>query len=552
MRVRHTFLGGILVIIASMFGCLSITGLDQDFTETGAATGGGAPASSSGDGTSACGPLTEVPCYDGPAGTEGVGTCAGGTKTCNALGTAYGECVGQALPKNEDCAAPDEDRDCDGSRPLCPWSHVFGGSAEQYGSGVAVDQSGNVFITGSSEGEVDFGEGPLSSGIFLAKLDPSGELLWAYSFGAGATRLRAGSVSVNASGDCVLTGGYEGQINFGEGPLPVGGNLDAFLAVFDGESGDCTFSDGFGDGEEQYGTDAVLGDDGQMTLVGRFKGKIDLGSGEQTASDNYDMFMAKLDPDGNHVWSRRFGDGPDLHPHNIAFAGSDVVVVGMRRGAVNDVDFGFPCDEMTGADDTHGDLFVAKFDNANGDCRWSHLYGEEGVQDGFGLAVAGNGDVVVAGQFEGTVNFGIGDLVSDHLMGSNLRDIFVLKLDSAGQHVWSKAFPGAGDQRAVSAALDIDGAIVVAGYFSDSFNFNPAIPLVNLGEYDIFVAKFDASGNPGWGERFGDGKSQEAYGLALDPSGDMLITGRFEGSVELDKTLISAGGGDIFLAKLSR
>jgi hypothetical protein len=545
------YLGGIVVSVASMIGCLSITGLDQDFTETGGAGGGGAPAVSSSSGSSACEPLAEVPCYDGPAGTEGVGLCAGGTKTCNAQGTAYGACVGQVLPGTEDCTTLEDDEDCDGSRPPCPgavlWSKRFGGAEAQIGSGVAVDPSGNVFVTGSSEGAVDFGAGPLDNGIFLAKFDPSGELLWAHSFGPGATKLRAGSVAVNTNGDCVITGGYQGPIDFGAGPLPVEGKLDVYLAAFDGKNGSCTFSGGFGNGEEQFGTDVVLDDDGRMTLVGKFHGSIDFGGQQHSAVNmEYDMFMARLDPSGARLWSHRFGDGKDMHPHNITFAGSDVVVTGKVLG---DVDFfSAACGKMIGAESVNGDVFVTRFDT-NGDCVGWERFGNAMRQDGYGLAADADGNLVVAGYFEGDLDFG-GEILSS----APEPDVFVTKRGSAGEPIWTKQFGGAGDQRAGSAAVDAGGNIVVTGYFSGTLVFDPEKALVSTGaSVDVFIARLDPSGAPLWSRRFGASDSQEAYGLALDPSGDVLVTGRFDSSITFDDhELVSAGGGDIFLAKLSR
>jgi hypothetical protein len=91
-------------------------------TSTAGSAGGATSAGGAGDtssaggagGASVCTPGVTESCYDGPAGTEGVGICAAGTHTCNGEGTAYGPCQGEVLPSSETCAN-NLDEDCNGS-----------------------------------------------------------------------------------------------------------------------------------------------------------------------------------------------------------------------------------------------------------------------------------------------------------------------------------------------------------------------------------------------------------------------------------------------------
>ncbi len=123
------------------------------------------------------------------------------------------------------------------------WSKSFGGYSEDYGEAITADASGNVIVTGSFMGTVDFGGGPYKSAgsctgepctprsdIFVLKLDALGKHVWSKGFG-GADSWRGGSdVGADSSGNVLLSGYYFGSIDFGSGPLQSAGKWEGFLA----------------------------------------------------------------------------------------------------------------------------------------------------------------------------------------------------------------------------------------------------------------------------------------------------------------------------------
>jgi hypothetical protein len=117
------------------------------------------------------------------------------------------------------------------------WSKRFGGASNEYPTAVAVDGSGNAFLTGDIFGSVDFGGGLLTSAggqdIFLAKFDPAGNHLWSKRFGDTVGQLGKG-IAVDGSGNAFLTGAFFGSVDFGGGPLTSAGLADIFLAKFAG------------------------------------------------------------------------------------------------------------------------------------------------------------------------------------------------------------------------------------------------------------------------------------------------------------------------------
>src|SRR5262249_55883266 len=150
----------------------------------------------------------------------------------------------------------------------------------------------------------------------------------------------------------------------------------------------------------------------------------------------------------------------------------------------------------------------------------------------------------VTGYFYGSADFGCGPLTSIDV------DIFVAKLDAKdGACQWAKRFGDAGDQEGVSVAVDGMGNVLVTGIFRDSVDFGGGA-LPSAGGSDIFVAKLDANGNHLWSKAFGDLNDQRAFGVAVDSTANVVITGNIKGSVDFGGGVLpSAGGSDIFVAK---
>ncbi|MDH4038699.1 MAG: SBBP repeat-containing protein [Candidatus Krumholzibacteria bacterium] len=122
---------------------------------------------------------------------------------------------------------------------------------------------------------------------------------------------------------------------------------------------------------------------------------------------------------------------------------------------------------------------------------WSAAFGDQTAhQRAYAVAMDASGAVYMAGPFVGTVNFGGGDLIA---AGYGNSDIFLVKFNSAGAHLWSQRFGDAGSQTAVSLAIDASGNAYLTGYFDSTVNFGGA-DLTCVGFSDIYIAKFSTTG----------------------------------------------------------
>jgi hypothetical protein len=419
------------------------------------------------------------------------------------------------------------------------WSQRFGSTGEDLGFSVVVDGSGSVVVTGRFEGTVNFGGGTLVSAgdadIFVAKYNANGAHQWSQRF--GSTSYDQGvAVAVDGSGNVVVTGSFQGTVNFGGGALVSAGDADIFVAKYNA-NGVHQWSQRFGSTGFDLGTAIAVDGSGTVVVTGGFEGTTNFGGGSLVSAGGYEVFVAKYNASGVHQWSQRFGSTLDDLGYDVAVDGSGAVVVtGYFMGTVN-----FGGGNLVSAGSL--DIFVAKY-NTSGVHQWSQRFGSTTNDQGAAVAVDGSGNVIVTGRFQGTVNFGGGNLVS-----AGSYDIFVAKYNASGVHQLSQRFGSTSVDEVRAVAVDGSGTVVVTGYFQGTVNFGGG-NLVSAGSGDIFVAIYNASGLHHWSQRFGSAGADLGLAVALDGSGNVVVTGAFQGTVDFGGgNLVSAGSWDIFVAK---
>ncbi|MBK8257055.1 MAG: SBBP repeat-containing protein [Polyangiaceae bacterium] len=212
---------------------------------------------------------------------------------------------GEVTPSAEICSSRTNES-CDGTAGctgLPSWSKRFGDGDSQFGRSVAVDKAGNVYLTGTFDGTLNFGGGALSGfhSIYLAKFDSAGNHLWSKNLG-GILQFATVFVDVAPDQSPIVAGDYNGTLTLGGGiSLTNNDGANAFVAKFD-SSGNAVWAKQFGDTSGQTVTAANTDSAGNI-LLGALPGTgIDFGGGNLTGT----AVLAKLDSAGNHVWSKAF------------------------------------------------------------------------------------------------------------------------------------------------------------------------------------------------------------------------------------------------------
>ena len=194
-----------------------------------------------------------------------------------------------------------------------------------------------------------------------------------------------------------------------------------------------------------------------------------------------------------------------------------------------------------------GRFYLAKYDSS-GNVKWakSTVNSSNAYCGGYSVCTDVFGNVYVTGQFYYTAHFGSYTLTSN---GND--DIFLAKYDSSGNVLWAKSAGGSLYDYGSGLSTDRTGNVYVTGSFqSPTITFGP-YTLTNAGSYDIFLAKYDSSGNIGWVKNFGGSGADEGYSVATDALANVYVTGFFTSpSISFGiYTLINAGADNIFLAK---
>ena len=376
----------------------------------------------------------------------------------------------------------------------CPPSRLVGGMGADVARGIAANPvSGGVGIVGFSTGDFDCGMGGLTNGggrdVVVAAFGGN-TCLWQKSFG-GADDQEGQAIAFDSAGAAYIGGRFKGTVVL-EQPFGSSAGFDAFIAKLP-VGGDASWSVQVGkDGDQEVHAIAVPEED-KIIVGGQFSETISFsipGPMVTLTPGNDALYVASLDAKNNACsWLVKIAEGPpgDTSPLSLAVAGiSDIFVAGGFHSRTL-----FPDDPKCKLiNDTQAeDLFVAKL-NINGDCHGSRRFGEAKamVAEGQGataIAVDAVSNVYVTGQFTGSISFG----ENHEFQSLGQTDAFVLKLNSAGEHVWSNVISGTGIEFGNALVLDASGEFVfVAGTFS-------AGPL-NLGEgpltptsSDIFLAK---------------------------------------------------------------
>jgi hypothetical protein len=289
------------------------------------------------------------------------------------------------------------------------WDRTFGDASDtQVSTGVGIDLAGNVYIGGFFMGGVNFGGGTLTSlgdrDLFVAKFNSAGTYQWAKRYGDAAEQFGQ-DLTVDIGDNVYFTGYYKGSVDFGGGALTNQGSYDAFLVKLD-TAGAHLWSKRFGDAGDQRGTALATDHWGNIFFGMSFTGTVDMGAGDVTSAGNFDVEVVQYGSAGNYQWAHRYGDSGNQQVQAIAteaFEGYPYIA-GSNAGVM---DFGGGPITSAGS----FDVFLAKLD-CFGNHLWSNGWGDAGDQDGTALAVDPSGDVYLAGAFDGAMNLGGGLLTS--------------------------------------------------------------------------------------------------------------------------------------------
>jgi hypothetical protein len=191
-------------------------------------------------------------------------------------------------------------------------------------------------------------------------------------------------------------------------------------------------------------------------------------------------------------------------------------------------------------------IFLVKYD-LSGNVLWAKSAGGTLNDGGLGVSTDRLGNVYITGFFYSpTITFGAYTLTN-----AGNENIFIAKYDSSGNVKWAKNAGGSGNDVGFSIATDARANVYITGYFSSPAITFGSYTINNSGIDNIFLVKYDSSGNVMWAKRAGGTGDDRGYYVAADSSGNAYLTGYYT-SISIafgSYTLVRSGGYDAFLAK---
>jgi uncharacterized membrane protein YqhA len=451
------------------------------------------------------------------------------------------------------------------------WTKGEGGTGNDWGKSITTDALGNIYTIGSFKNTVDFDPGSgtynlTSAGtydIFIQKLDSAGNFIWAKRMG-GTGSDYGYSITTDALGNIYTTGYFRGTADFDPGSgtynLISAGGYDIFIQKLDA-AGNFIWAKAMGGTGQNMGISITTDALGNIYTTGYFHGTADFdpGSGTYnlTSAGGADIFIQKLNSAGNFVWAKSMGGAYWDEGKSITTdASGNIYTTGGFQLTV-DFDPGSGTYNLISAANSN-DIFIQKLDSA-GNFIWAKRMGGTGSDYVYSITSDASGYIYTSGYFQGTVDFDPGS-GTYNLTSAGSYDIFIQKLDAAGNFIWAKAMGGAGDDRGYSITTDALGNIYSTGLFSNTAVFDPGSGTYNLisaGGYDIFIQKLNSAGNFVWAKAMGGVGNDKGKSITTDASGNIYTTGGFQLTVDFDPgsgtyNLTSAGAYDIFIQKLSQ
>src|SRR5687768_12550733 len=471
--------------------------------------------------------------------------------------------------------------------PVWEWVNVFNGKSGQYCNAIAIDPSGqrDIYVAGSFSETVDFNPGVEEYSItasrqcgFLSKYDTRGNFIWVKTIGPpGQARIHSLIIDPETK-DIYAIGWFSGTVDFDPGAdsfkITTAGSSGIFINKFDA-FGNFIWAKGIS-GLNGFGSSNGFAFDprgsGSIYLTGSYNGTMDFDPGPEvynlTSVHVYDIFIVKLNGDGNFQWAKSIGSSSYDYGTAITTEVSgngDIYVTGSFNGTV---DFDPGLEKFTLGSLGSADVFILKLDR-NGIFIWAKRIGGVGDDRASDITIDRevNNNIFITGFFQKNVDFDPG-AGKHELNAGDHSSLFVSSFDSGGYLEWAKMIGGMGycfGENIILSPLG-NNHVYVSGLFCGAIDFDTGtgtVELLSAGKLgstdcgDIFILELDALGNFIWVKVVNGDKFDLANSLAVDDLSNIYVAGQYSSkNIPFDEDIFTNADSidatsDMFFAKLA-
>jgi hypothetical protein len=402
------------------------------------------------------------------------------------------------------------------ARWILKWTSLLGAkSKDTYGYGIAVDSSGNCYVTGYTNGNLGGEDLTGNIDVFVIKYDSSGTSQWTRLLGVDTKDTYGSGIAIDSSGNCYVTGFTNGDLDEED----LTGNNDVFIIKYN-SSGTKLWTRLLGvTDKDTRGLGIAVDSSGNCYVTGYTNSDLDEGD----SVGDYDVFVIKYDTSGTRQWTKLLGvTDKDTRGYGISVDSSgNCYVTGKTDGNLDGK-------KVTGTND----VFVIKYDSS-GVKQWTSLLGVDNKNTyGYGTAVDSSGNCYVTGYTDSDLDGG--DSVG-------IYDVFVIKYNSSGTRQWTSLLGvDSKNTYGYDIAVDSDGNCYVTGYTDSDLDGGDSV-----GTNDVFVIKYNSSGTRQWTRLLGvAGAITEGKGISIDSNGNSYVTGVTYGDLDGEDL---TGDNDVFV-----
>jgi hypothetical protein len=358
------------------------------------------------------------------------------------------------------------------------------------------------------------------------------------------------SIAIDNDGNCYVTGIFTGTAVLDDTTLVSRGKTDIFLAKYN-PSGLLSWVKQVGGKEDDDGYAVYTDNDGHCYLAGSFSDTAYFENDTLICFDTnifyFDIFLAKYTLDGDLLWVKRAGEQYWDEAFGICTdASGQIYITGSYWGTAKFDNITLTGLYGLGATDGF-DVFIAKYDTA-GNALWANRMVEKGWDRGSDVAVDLSGNCYVTGGFQTALLFGgFGGPSLTATGGEGDEDIFLVKYNPAGNFIWKTSAGGGKFDQARAITVDEENNVYITGVFNDTASFDSTKKILSFGFNDIFIAKYDSTGQVLWAKGAGSTGDDGGNDVITDREGNVFICGYFGETAHFDN--INIEGGGLFIAK---
>jgi hypothetical protein len=452
--------------------------------------------------------------------------------------------------------------------PSWKWAKAIIGttipSQVQNGKSIATDAAGNFYITGTFQGPgIVFGNITLTgSGFFIAKYDSLGNVIWAKTEN-GTARAEGTGICTDPAGNVYVTGKFRDLVKFDSIELKTVNGERLFIVKYNSSNGKAIWAKAPPPKpntlavNDSYGTSINTDARGNVYVTGSYQNSIcfddvTLINSDSTPGRHENMFHVKYTNSGEVIWAKTSqSKGKCIGNGIVADANGNSYVTGSFSYQVT-----FGTISLTGSNRNES-AFILKYDQTGNEL-WAKSSGQyPSSGNGKGISKDGNDNVYLTGDFDSPIlNFG-NDTITNTTQGFDMRDIFIAKLNSAGDVLWLKSAGSELFDEARNISTDKDGNSYITGYF------NAAMALDNVHVYseggrDGFIAKYTDSGKALWAKKIGGAMTEYSNDISVNANGNVYVIGTFISPyLDFDNIKLpnadkwgSGNSEDIFIARI--